>query len=565
MPRPAYARNPLAPGTPAGSAGPARRRLPGLLALPLVLATACEPPARGAGGAPAAETTGDAAALAQPVRPIPSVAIPFVGGAAAPAPAAAATHRPDTLPILAPRDTGGFPAVALAELADLDPRVTPQAWIAEHPEDAVTRGGAEPPASALDELDGDWCVLARRRLRLPDGRVALRSAYFFPPPMPAAGRLPPERADGRADLDECRLGAIRVEAETDETDTSGLAAARRLRRAFARRLGSPDTLRAARWPLSDYEALATWRLPGRWVVTGWRGYRQGVEAGAWAPVSGIDPSRDAAADPRGERPSLRQLADSAGLDPDLARDLLALADSAAVERTAPRDWSPSADSSLLDALRRWHDALPALPVERRAAALWLVDRVVSAAYRRTPADEAAGGPMRRQLDSLGIRSDTLPVSHEFGYSGNLAWDAYAAAPPGPLRQDVFLELLAAGFEDGGRCGHGGAQFRRVIQAGEKAAPEIEGDERQARLHVLLARAYGDVVAVASGVGTSATHLDTASYRPQAPGARRAALRHFQQALDLLPPGPTARAVWREAWRLRAGLPPVHTVFVCFDD
>ncbi|MBX6364884.1 MAG: hypothetical protein IRZ00_13525, partial [Gemmatimonadetes bacterium] len=393
---------------------------------------------------------------------------------------------------------------------------------------------------------------------------AIRSAYFFPPPMPDAARLPPERTDGQADLDECRLGAIRVEAETDEDDTSGVAAAQRLRRAFAHRFGEPDTLRGARWPLSDYEALATWRLPGRWVATGWRGYRQGIEAGAWATISGIDPTRDATPEPRSTAPTLAELADSAGLDPDLTRDLLALADSAGTDPGATRNWSAAADSALLDALDRWRDAVTTLPAERRAAALWLVDRLLAAAYRRTPADEAAGGPMRERLDSLGIRSDTLPISHEFAYAGNLAWDAYAAAPPGPLRQDLFLELLANGFEDR-PCEHGANQFRRIIDAGEKAAADIVGDARQARLHLLLARAYGDIVAVASGIGSSASRLDTAAYRREAASARRSALRHYQRALDLLPRGAAARAVWREAWRLRAGLPPMHTVFVCLYD
>ncbi|MBX6365171.1 MAG: hypothetical protein IRZ00_14980, partial [Gemmatimonadetes bacterium] len=205
MPRPAgrpeRARATTVRGPRRAARRPAWRRLPGHLAFPLALLAACQPAAGGPGGAPAAETAADSASTGTLPVSVPSIAIPFLGGrqdspAARTAPAAK-THPPDTLPILAPAVAGDFPAVALAELADLDPRLSPRAWIAAHPDDAVARG-AEPPGAYLDELGGDWCVLARRRFRLPDGRVAIRSAYFFPPPMPDAARLPPVRTAGPA-------------------------------------------------------------------------------------------------------------------------------------------------------------------------------------------------------------------------------------------------------------------------------------------------------------------------------------------------------------------------------
>lgn len=108
---------------------------------------------------------------------------------------------------------------------------------------------------------------------------------------------------------------------------------------------------------------------------------------------------------------------------------------------------------------------------------------------------------------------------------------------------------------------------RVIAAGEKALPTFHDPDQLLRLHLILARAHGDAVAAAAGVDLAGDCLEPDDYRAGAESARRAALRHYQAALDRLTATDPAlaRAVWRDAWRLRAGLPPRDTRFVCVYD
>lgn len=41
--------------------------------------------------------------------------------------------------------------------------------------------------------------------------------------------------------------------------------------------------------------------------------------------------------------------------------------------------------------------------------------------------------------------------------------------------------------------------------------------------------------------------------------------YYRSALALDPQNPAARAVWREAWRLIAGLPPMRVRYYCIYD
>lgn len=45
-------------------------------------------------------------------------------------------------------------------------------------------------------------------------------------------------------------------------------------------------------------------------------------------------------------------------------------------------------------------------------------------------------------------------------------------------------------------------------------------------------------------------------------ARNRAVAHYQAALDLLPDSDEKRALWWDAWRLAAGLPPREWTYLC---
>lgn len=283
----------------------------------LLLAGCGQAPPPRAGHSPSAAAKPASPPAPTTARPlaIPDMWVATTGEASRPSAAA-----PDSLPLRAAPDSGDFAAAAAAQIARLDPALTPARWLRANVDDSVELADGHTPRSFdPSDLDGDWCVLARRRFRLPDGRTVVRAAFFYPPPMPAQPVLPSVASADSAPLEECVLGAIRIEIEQPAPHGADTIDVRRLRDALAVALGQADTVRPTLWPLAHYAEITVWTRPDRWIAAGFRGsYGQprGAEFGIWAATSAVRPSAaPETSEPRPPGQPPARIAQETGLEP----------------------------------------------------------------------------------------------------------------------------------------------------------------------------------------------------------------------------------------------------------
>jgi hypothetical protein len=253
-----------------------------------------------------------------------------------------------------------------------------------------------------------------------------------------------------------------------------------------------------------------------------------------------------------------------GLDQAAAAPVIALYDRAR-RLSAREDRTGWSDSAMVAVLSDWVRAVPRRPARQRAAALLLADlvldasRPVSAAWRQEPT------PVRARLRDLGADLGQWLISGDTSYTRSWLWDAFRADSVGPVGELAAILLLADGWNTSLNCGGGADLFPGVLRAGEALLPRLRTPRHQALVHLYVARAYGDVVARAAGVGEDTEELPPAHYGPSAIEARRDALAHYRASLGLLPPSAARRQVEQESWRLATGLAPLRTWFTCTYD
>ena len=189
-----------------------------------------------------------------------------------------------------------------------------------------------------------------------------------------------------------------------------------------------------------------------------------------------------------------------------------------------------------------------------------------------PGSDAPGSPsdtgaVIRALTSLGAGYVYGELGAAFEYTGNWLRAARTLDPGGPVGELAFLVQLEAGFGEPLCNGpHAGEWFRAVIDEGERYLRAPHDRAYTARVHLLVADAYRDIVALANGA--AGDYADPSRYRSEEPAARARAVEHYRAAITAEPglgPG-SRRAAWREAWRLLAGLAPADQLrFFCVYD
>ncbi len=508
--------------------------------------------------------TGTAADSARPVAMPMVVATAWVDTMATPAP-----QPPDTLPLHPTPNGDRLPRYALGVLDRLSAGLTPAEWIRLRPRDTLDT--LEPEynrrySTAL--FDSDWCVRARRRTSLADGRVALETAFFHVPPRSPAAELPAVLEARGREMEVCRLGAVRIESSV-ESEAEGDSLALALRGALATRRGPGEYDREYdNWRARYWTESSRWAVGDTIVFTTHDRLRDEVLAVAWLPSSGI------ALDfpdwrPAGEMEiaELQRLLSANDLSGELVERLLSLTDLTG-RIYASDSWSDWSDTALIDALAPWLEQAERLPARRRAAALFLADRVMSAATGLSAAHGRDGTAVRERLGELGAEFGLAPITHEYHYEGNWLWEAYELDRDGPVGRKAFVLLLRYGFDTRTACAGGAELFVNVIREGERflgavATGDVE-PELLGEVHRLLAEAYGDIIALERPVSES-LYVDVDKYRDLIPGAREKAVAHYQRSLDLARDETTADALWQAGWRLAVGLYPVTTHFVCVYD
>jgi hypothetical protein len=501
-----------------------------------------------------------------------------------------------------PSPAPSFPAQVVRELAALHAGTTPAAWVRTHPADSLARFELR----LAIENDHRWCARTVGRTILADGTPVLRYAYFYPPAAPPSLALPPA-PDPQLVRARCRLGAIWLEAPAADSLSGGaLAAATRdaLTQAYGPLHPAPDvwytravtasTARAAlsRLPAPDVLGLGLhflgalhWRVAGRWqpdstvVVSAYdKGTRAGagrVLACAVLPFAGLGSFPPVAQQERAVERKVAALAAQAarlsGLDrgPGGPVDRL-LALLAAAERaftSAPPDSARArarvVHPQVLAVLREWITASHALDAPYRAAALLAADQVLGSQAVVYVLGQDDAGPTRRTLTGLGAQfvHDELERSENYAHS----WldEARRLDSAGRAGQLATLALLRLGFNETDMCGGGKDASQRVSAAAEQLLRSVTNATVAAEVHVLAGNGYADVVALAAGAGSA--DADASAYTGAAPDARRRAIRHYRQGIALDRRSADVQAVWVEAWRLLAGLPPPTTYFFCVYD
>ena len=496
--------------------------------------------------------------------------------------------------VVAPAARGtqdSFPDLVIRELSAFEPGMSAEAWLRTHPADSMV--------SFVDSLTRDtrtWCVRAVAPFTLSNGRRATRIAYFFPPPPPADLALPTAPVGPALQRQGCRLGGIWMGMPGTAADT---VLAGQLRSALTKSLGAeappPDSLfgrpipeRFRRYVLERGMDLrlgdtglwgsASWRLVGVWrhdsvetlsaydAETG--GRAGGMIALSMAGRDHFAPDRSGSAEEAGtlRRDSARvaALLRIAGVDAPLAagvRGLLGRALAWYGGRGEPSE--PPRAASVLPVLHGLVTAARTFDVRRRSAALLAADMTLGAAGVGNIVSSDSDSTARRVLGDLGAQFVHSELRGGYNYTHSWLSAARDADPTGEVARLATILQLERGFNDNGMCGGGMEAFRTVTAVGESLLTHLP-DSLAAEVHLLVARSYADVVELASN-SDMGEYFDSPKYQREAMSARASAIAHYRRGLVLDPSSPLARASWREAWRLLAGLPPGTTHFACVYD
>ena len=464
--------------------------------------------------------------------------------------------------------TSDFAEWTTAAVAELDPETTLDAWRKKHPRErfalfsrAETRrfpnvyGGGDFPL-------GDWCARATLTTRLSEGTAGLRRVYFYPPSgSPEA--VPPVRDGARLPGSECRMGLIMVrQAVRDSVQGAAMAVAARtaLERRYGtgpRPLESPAFFQAA--------GVAFWRVGPRRLAVAYNAFRDSTEEGLeeesdppaedWSGVValhyGLHPTigdnevgrldGDDGRPPRNLQYTLMSGMRAAELNARLSAPLQSLwvRLTRSVVALAPGDraGAPEPVDSFIRPLAPWLSAARQLPAARRAGALLAADALLQ--YASDWGLLAVDSTSQARLTALGatFAFDAFDRK-EFFYGGGWRRAAFEAGPAGDLRNELFEALV----ERAGPC----TPLHWIVATAEREARTVPGTYYQALAHLAAARALGDIF-VDSG----------------ADSVRVRALEHYRVVVaESLSDRDRDLQVWREAWRLAAGLAPIRLRYYC---
>ena len=465
-------------------------------------------------------------------------------------------------------DPATVPGALALELWQLREGVTLADWMSARVEEHLERRDT---ATAYD-FAGAWCARAERRTPVA-GHTLERSAFFFPPLPPTGLELPPDSQPEQL-VAACTLGLVWTRApELDSADGAGLADS--VRAALTRAYGG-----TGRDTAMSFWGSAFWTHRGRFrrgMVTAVSALdamprpaqdsgrsRRAVLAFAFLPGSEISVDSGPGFEWRTgwtpDTPPLERAVAVAGLDTTMWLPLRRLLAEAEAQGAARRSLEPAA---LSGALGRWLGAAAALPPPRRAAALFVADQVLARAGCAYVLCGARDGARLAPLRALGAQFTYSELGAAWVYTRTWLSQARVLDRDSPVGQAVLLIQLDQGFDFSGTCAAGAEGFRRVIDNGERYLARVPLSPIAAEVHFLVGEAYRDVVALAHGAGLE--YADSSAYTAAEPEARRRALEHYRAAIAGAPDRQVARAAWRRAWWLLAGLPPRSVRYLCIYD
>lgn len=428
-------------------------------------------------------------------------------------------------------DTTTLAGATAQQLAALRAGVALSAWRGAQPADSVHPFTYDSTFLAF----GGWC--ARAVARVAAGRLA-RHAFFYPPPAPTPASPPPVRSGPQATGD-CVLGAVAVAAPPPGDHAQSRALAQELDSAL-RLLVGPGAYHIAM--ASDGGVVVSRSLPASGLGanlstppdSAWRAFLD------WKPLA------------------LERGAQLAGLDRALWTPLDRAADQVAAAGTTVLD-----AAALAAALQDWLAAARELPPPRQAAALYAADGVL---VRTACAAGLCGSDSTRLAPFQALGAEFVNQGMEgpeWRPAGAWLRAARQLDADSVAGQAAFFVLLREALDEQGIvgvCSQDFRQYRESLASGERYLARGGPKHFAAQVHLLLAEAYRDLVALVSGI-TSYMEVPGSLTAERAEFVRRA-LAHYVAFLASGETSDMAPSAWQDAWRLAGGLLPSRVRLLC---
>lgn len=469
-----------------------------------------------------------------------------------------------SLSIVAAAQSADVSARAAQELANLHERITLAAWMRAHPNDT-------PVLYSHRRWDwGNWIVRTDYKDRLADGRELIRRAYFYAPDPPADMSLPRSASQQRIRA-VAQLGFIWLEINEPDT-AAGQELAERTREELSRRFGKGQyDLKVWFANAGSWSKTAKWNVGPATFVSAYESIDAGprpprVLAFGFLPVSGLHVDLGGGEDIYGEAFD----AELRSLDEAIAASGLAEKDLEAIRSIKKRieeyhfgkseTWKSAVGDEVIDALKQWLSAGRRRGRRQYAAALLAADTALDLSEQFVNPDDEA---IRKRLKAIGANFIYAQLD---GYMYTHGWlkKALRLGRGGLIGDLSLISMMEKGFELSGMCADAGYEgSRRVIFVGERFLSRSRNPKLRGRVHLLVAEAYSDVVALADGAGEGYVHA--AKYLRAAQWARSMAIAHYRHLLLLPHSTQTPKRTWKQLWRLLAGAPPTGTYFFCVYD
>jgi hypothetical protein len=440
--------------------------------------------------------------------------------------------------------------------------VTLAEWKAQHSTDIV-----EVFKPALSEPPNEkWCARATSVHVVDSDSKATRTLYFYEPSAPERPTIPKEDTTL---LDQCRSGLASTTVDLpDSTRAASLLG--KARQQIDAAIGAGQNNANVFWSGSaSWTEKSLWQRDDVAVAAAIRSHGEsstpqvlvlGLGKSSGLRLDSIGPSDDDECHIRSRRTTARI---------NEAIGIAALGESEAGLRAAgrmeaeecSRTTTPAEQSEIGDAIIRGLDSLRALPPGRRAAGLLAADQLLARSGLMT-GEQDERPEIRQRLEARGAKFEWDHLGDIYVFTHDWLKESLRIDPEGRAGELAFLTLIEMGFNTHVGCSQGNDEFRVVIREGQNYLLRKPDSVLRSEIHLLMARAYGDVVALSEGATYDG---DGREYRAEAPRARASALEEYRLWLESASSDPRRSERWTEAWRLAAGLSPIQTFFYCIYD
>ncbi len=454
-----------------------------------------------------------------------------------------------------------FPQWVSEQLSLLKSGMTLTQWRISHPQETVIL--YNPEIKTNINIDSTWCAKTEAILDTP-GEKAVRYAIFYPPLAAATLALPTEPTEENNLIDKgCTLGLIWIE-KNETSDSRGNNSALQLRNAIDQRLGKGQAdILLNRIDAKYLSSTGRWQEGEAVFISAFSkfpGTQRKIMALGFLPLSGLQGDGKRQLDIYYEvsrEDKLSRIREALTMSNISQKEVDTFLSYFPVEGGRP-SLQPDQAESVIRLVERWIKSAEKFDNTRKAAVLILADQLLAQTQDSLGTTNIETGKSYRQrLEKHGAEFREPPLEKASLYARNWVTRAREIDKDGPMGDLAFRILMDMG------CGEGSMDFKNVIKQGEKYLKEDHKRKSKAEVEFMVAEAYRDIVALASGAG--AYNEKQESYSEMSVEARQKAILHYRISLPLIISTPLTREAWREGWRLIAGLPPAHLRYYCVYD